>query len=80
MENRGIKNNEMSGGIWKIMETETGKVRVAERERRRRKGRSWEEREKRQREEKKNQSKKSSKRMENLGQRRRSGEVGGRSK
>ena len=75
----------MSGGIWKIMETETGKVRVAERERRRRKGRSWEEREKRQREEKKNQkkknqSKKSSKRMENLGQRRRSGEVGGRSK
>ena len=66
------------------MEIETGKVRVVEREGRR-KGRSWEEREKRQREEKKNQkkknqSKKSSKRMENLGQRRISGEVGGRSK
>jgi len=82
LKNRGIKNNETSGGMWKPMETETGKVRVAETEGRRRKGRSWEEREEREREEKKNQkmkneSKKSSRRMGNLGQRRRSGEVGG---
>ena len=51
----------MSGGMWKIVETKTGKFRMAETEERRGMGRSWEkweEREERQREENKNQKKK----------------------
>jgi len=38
LENRESKNDEMSRGVWKAVETEIGKVMVAETE-----GRSWRE-------------------------------------
>ena len=42
MENRGDKDDKMSGRVWKAVETGTGKIRVGETERRRSKGRSGE--------------------------------------
>jgi len=43
LENRGSKNNEMSKGMWKTVETKTEKVRVAETEERREKRKSQKE-------------------------------------
>ena len=40
LEDRRGKDNEMSGGVWKIVEANVRKIRVTETERRRDKGRS----------------------------------------
>ena len=76
MENRESKNDEMSRGVWKAVETETGKVRVAETEERREKRRSQKETERKRgkteggkekpKEGKKNRSKKNNKGMGDL--------------
>ena len=61
----------MSGGMWKAVETNTGKIGVAETERRRGKGRSRkemrEERREKAKRRKNDRGKKGSKRMGNMG-------------
>ena len=42
MENRGSENDEVSGEVWKAVETSIRKIRVGETKRRRSKGRNRE--------------------------------------
>ena len=42
MENRGGKDNEVSGGMWEAVETSTEEVGIGEAKGRRGKGRGWE--------------------------------------
>jgi len=41
LENRGGKDDEVSGGVRQAVEASTRKIRIGETERRRSKGRSW---------------------------------------
>ena len=71
LEDRRDKDNKMSRGMWKAVETNTGKIGVAETERRRGKGRSRkemrEERREKAKRRKNDRGKKGSKRMGNMG-------------
>ena len=66
--------------MWKVVETKTRKVRVAEIEEKRRKREKMKGRKEKPKEKKKNGSKKSSKRIEDLEWEGRSGKVRGRGK
>ena len=77
----------MSGEVWKIVETNTGKIRMVKTKERRSKRGSREEikrergeKEKETKKRKDSRSEKSSRRIEDLGGRRRSSKVRGRSK
>jgi len=85
LEDRRGKDDEMSRGVWKVMETDLGKIRVAETERRRGKRRSRKEmrgarKEKEAKKRENGRGKKDSGRMGNMGQGRRSGKIGEESK
>ena len=72
MENRRSKDDEVSGRVWKAVETSTGKIGVEEAERRRSKGRSRQKKrrkgEKEKAEERENNgNKKDSRRVGNMG-------------
>jgi len=42
LENRRSQNDEVSGGVWKVVETGTREIRVEKAKEREREGRSWE--------------------------------------
>jgi len=85
LEDRRGKDDEMYRGVWKVMETDLGKIRVAETERRRNKRKSRKKmRGARKEEEVKkrenSRSKKDSRIIGNMGRGRRSGKIGEGSK
>ena len=72
MENRGSKDDEMSGRVWQTVEASTRKIRVGETERRGSKGRSREEKGRKGQEEETekgedDESKEDGRGMENMG-------------
>ena len=85
LEDRRGKDNKMSGGVWKTVKANSRKIRVAETERRRGKGRSGKEmRKTRKKEEAKKKEngrgKKSSRRIGNMEQRERGSKIKGGSR
>jgi len=71
LENRGGENDKVSRGMWKTVETGTGKVRMGEAKGRREKRRSWKEEGRKGKEDKEkgedNGSEESSREMGNMG-------------